>query len=82
MTAKAPESIAERQVGTFAPPLPEKDLVYRFKISRRANPIEFRNLWELAFKGPQDKDYAVVIDADMLSTVISRINYIFEADGL
>lgn len=59
-----------------------KDLVYRFKISRRATPLEFRNLWELAVKGPDDKDWRVEIDADMLSTVITRINYIFEQDGL
>ena len=80
MTAKALASAGP--AGTFAPPVPEKDLVYRFKVSRRAAPVEFRNLWELAFKGPQDKDWQVAIDADMLSTVISRINHIFEQDGL
>lgn len=59
-----------------------KDLVYRFRISRVTTPEVFRNLWELSVKTPQDKDWITVIDADMLSTVISRIGYIFEQDGL
>ena len=63
-------------------PASAKDLVYQFRISRRASPAEFRNLWELAFKGPGDKDWQIAIDADMLSTAITRINYIFEQDGL
>jgi len=56
------------------------DLEYQFKISRRANPKEFRNLWELQVKTPTDKEFMVVVDADMLSTVLGKVMYVFEAD--
>jgi hypothetical protein len=59
----------------------EYDLVYEFKISRcRAG--SFKNLWRLQAKTPEGKKLEEIIDADMLSTVIDRIRYIFEADGL
>lgn len=62
--------------------LPATDLVYRFQIARRANPKEFKNLWQLIAKTPTDKEPVELIDADTLETVISRLRYIFEADGL
>ena len=60
----------------------ETDLTYSFKISRRAYPKEFRNLWELIVKTPTDTKPMQLIDADSLETIISRIRLIFEQDGL
>ena len=77
-----PAQAAQAPQGALKPAEATKDLVYTFRISRRAAPIEFRNLWELAYKSPEDKEWQVLIDADMLSTVITHINYIFEQDGL
>lgn len=61
---------------------PETDLTYTFKISRRAYPKEFRNLWELCVRTPTDSKISQLIDADSLETIISRIRLIFEQDGL
>lgn len=58
------------------------DLVYSFKISRRAHPKEFRNLWELIVKTPADTKPVQLIDADSLETVIARLRWVFEQDGL
>lgn len=62
--------------------LAETDLVYRFQISRRAHPAEFKNLWQLIAKTPSDDGPIELIDADSLETVINRLRYVFEADGL
>jgi hypothetical protein len=61
---------------------PEVDLVYTFKISRKAKPKEFRNLWALSVKTPTDTKQIEIIDADSLETIISRIRWCFEQDGL
>lgn len=58
------------------------DLVYEFKISRRSSPIEVRNLWDLEVKTPTDESYVKVVDADALSTIIDKVGYVFEKDGL
>ena len=88
VTAVAPASMpvtTKEAAAAFAEALSVeggKDLAYEFRISRRASPPEFRNLWELAAKLPEDKHFSIVIDADMLGTCIDRIRYIFERDGL
>ena len=61
---------------------PLHDLVYQFKVSRRANPSEFRNLWQLIVKTPNDSQPMELVDADLLSTVIDKIRLVFEQDGL
>lgn len=81
MASKAPATVLPAPLVPETQPL-TKDLVYRFKVSRLAAPKEFKNLWELAFIGPEDKDYVVPIDADALSVVIDRIRFVFEQDGL
>lgn len=58
------------------------DLKYVFEVSRCVKPVEFKNLWRLAVKTPQESNYTEVIDADSLGTVIDRIRYLFEQDGL
>jgi len=59
----------------------QHDLAYTFRVSRVAEG-NFKNLWRLEVKGPHDMDFAEVVDADMLSTVIAKISYVFEQDGL
>lgn len=75
------KAIVEAIAGAIAPE-PLTDLTYSFKISRRATPKEFRNLWELIVKTPTDTKPMQLIDADSLETLISRIRLIFEQDGL
>jgi len=58
------------------------DLTYEFRISRRAEPKEVRNLWDLDVKGPNDDSFIRVVDADMLSTCIAKMGFVFEQDGL
>ena len=58
------------------------DLTYEFKIQRHVMPKEIANLWDLDVKGPEDKDFVKIVQADMLSTVIAKIGFIFEQDGL
>lgn len=62
--------------------IPETDLVYMFKISRRAHPVQFKNLWQLIVKTPSDEKAVEIIDADSLDTVVNRLRSIFEDDGL
>jgi hypothetical protein len=58
------------------------DNEYQFTIRRHVAPKEISNLWELKVQGPNDKEPITLIDADSLSTVLTRVQYIFEADGL
>ena len=58
------------------------DIQYEFKISRRTEPKEVRNLWDLDVKGPTDADFVRVCDADSLSTCIAKMGFVFEQDGL
>ena len=60
----------------------QTDLTYSFRISRRKLPIEVRNLWDLEVKTPSDEDWVKIVDADALSTILDKIGYIFEQDGL
>jgi hypothetical protein len=57
------------------------DVEYSFKISRIADG-SFKNLWRLEVLTPKDETFVEVVDADSLSTVIDKIGYIFEQDGL
>ena len=57
------------------------DLEYQFRISRIKGG-NFKNLWRLEARTPQDAAPVEIIDADMLGTVIDRIRWIFEQDGL
>lgn len=59
----------------------QHDMEYEFRISRIAEG-NFKNLWRLEAKTPQDVEFAEICDADSLSTVISKVGYIFEQDGL
>lgn len=57
------------------------DSAYTFKIRRHLSPKEISNLWELTVQGPNDVEPIVVVDADSLSTVLAKMNYIMERDG-
>jgi hypothetical protein len=57
------------------------DVVYEFRVSRMREG-SFKNLWALEAKNPDQKEYVEIVDADMLSTVIDKIRFIFEQDGL
>jgi hypothetical protein len=59
----------------------QHDLAYCFRISRVAEG-NFKNLWQLEVKTPNDADYVEIVDADMLSTILSKIGYVFEQEGL
>jgi len=52
------------------------DIEYTFVVKRSAEPKEVANLWSLWVNGEQ------VVDNDTLSTVIAKMGYVFEADGL
>lgn len=58
------------------------DLQYNFRITRRLEPREVANLWDLDVKGPADDEWVRVCDADMLSTCVAKVSFIFEQDGL
>lgn len=73
--------MSTQDTSTQSPPS-DTDLVYKFTISRRAYPPQFRNLWQLLVKTPTDSKQTELIDADSLETIISRIRLIFEQDGL
>jgi hypothetical protein len=83
---KATEGAKPSILGGDKPPkalsFADVDIVYEFRISRRANPPEFKNLWKLEARIPGATVYDQLIDADMLSTALQRIGYVFEADGL
>lgn len=57
------------------------DLKYTFIVSRVAEG-NFKNLWKLEIKTPTDNDFVEIVDADMLSTIIAKIGFVFEQDGL
>lgn len=57
------------------------DMTYEFVISRVADG-SFKNLWQLRLKRPGEAEWDEIVDADSLSTVIAKVGYIFEADGL
>ena len=59
----------------------QTDSHYTFEICRHTQPKEVSNLWELRVKTPNDDKAFVLVDADSLSTVVSKINYIMERDG-
>jgi len=60
---------------------PTYDVCYQFRISRVAKG-NFKNLWKLEVKTDGDRDnWVEVTDADMLSTVLSKVGFIFEQDG-
>lgn len=56
------------------------DVIYSFRVSRVAEG-SFRNLWSLDAIAPGDKEWQSIIDADSLSTVIDRMQFMFESDG-
>lgn len=57
------------------------DLVYSFRVSR-VSEGNFKNLWRLEAKAPHEEQFVELVDADMLSTCIGKISYVFEQDGL
>jgi hypothetical protein len=57
------------------------DLTYRFEISR-VRDGNFRNLWQLKVQTPTDETMLEMVDADALSTVLEKIGWVFEMDGL
>lgn len=57
------------------------DLSYQFRISRVAEG-NFKNLWDLEVKTPTDTDFVKVCEADMLSTAVAKVGYVFEQEGL
>lgn len=59
----------------------QHDLTYRFEVSRVAEG-NFKNLWRLRIQTPSDVEFVEIVDADMLSTVLSKIGYVFEQEGL
>jgi hypothetical protein len=60
---------------------PKHDLKYVFAISRVAEG-NFKNLWRLEVKTPNDTELVEIVDADSLSTVLGKISLVFEAEGL
>ena len=57
------------------------DITYSFRVSRVAEGA-FKNLWRLEVQTPKDTEYIEIVDADMLSTLIAKIGYVFEQEGL
>lgn len=57
------------------------DITYSFRISRVAEGA-FKNLWRLEVQTPRDESFVEIVDADMLSTILGKIGYVFEQDGL
>jgi len=56
------------------------DVVFEFKVKRHASG-NFRNLWDLEVKTPNDVEFETVVDADSLSMAIDKIGYILERNG-
>ena len=54
----------------------QTDLTYTFVVTRSIAPKEVSNLWSLEVNGEK------IVDNDSLSTVIGKMGYVFEADGL
>ena len=57
------------------------DLKYIFEISR-VREGSFKNLWRLRVQTPGDGKLEEIVDADALSTVLDKIGWVFEMDGL
>lgn len=57
------------------------DNEYSFVI-RRVAEGNFKNLWQLKAKTPTSDGFIEIVDADMLATVLSKIGFMFEQDGL
>ncbi len=53
------------------------DSKYTFEIARIVEG-NFKNLWRLRISTPE---FTELVDADSLSTVISKIGYVLERDG-
>lgn len=58
----------------------EYDVVYSFRVSRVAEG-NFKNLWRLEIATPNEPTLTEIVDADSLSTVMGKMQYIFERDG-
>jgi hypothetical protein len=56
------------------------DSKYTFEISRVVAG-NFRNLWRLRVGTPDQPELTELVDADSLSTVMGKMNYILERDG-
>jgi hypothetical protein len=59
---------------------PTHDSKYVFEISRITNG-NFKNLWQLKIATPEIPELTELVDADSLSTVMGKINYVLERDG-
>ena len=59
----------------------EHDSEYSF-IIRRVVKGNFRNLWQLCVSTPEIPVMTEIVDADSLSTILGKIQMVFEADGL
>lgn len=79
--AETPAKVSDKSPAHVVSDKPLHDLVYQFKVSRRAGG-NFRNLWQLVVKTPSVPQPMELVDADLLSTVIDKIRLVFEEDGL
>lgn len=57
------------------------DLEFKFHV-RRVAEGNFKGLWQLEAKLPDSTEFVEIVDCDHLSTVISKIGYVFEQEGL
>lgn len=57
------------------------DSHYVFDITRVTSG-NFKNLWRLAVSTPEVPELTEIVDADSLSTVLGKVQMVFEADGL
>lgn len=57
------------------------DIKYVFEISRVAEG-NFKNLWRLRVQTPNEPELIEMVDADSLSTVLGKVGFVFEQDGL
>jgi hypothetical protein len=56
------------------------DSQYTFQI-QRVTQGNFRNLWQLKIATPDKPELTELVDADSLSTVMGKINFVLEQDG-
>lgn len=57
----------------------QTDVVYKFKISRIKEPMEFKNLWSLQID--LGNGFETLVDADSLSLCVDKIGHVLETDG-
>jgi hypothetical protein len=57
------------------------DVEYVFKVTRCSEPAEVRNLWNLEISTPTEPKLTELVNADSLSTVLSKITFVVEQDG-